>query len=149
MKKAIVILAICLLMLPSFSVALGEIPNLEENKIKEENEVEPLDTDTYSNCRILVSGQCDTVLGPLVWLLGFYCPLFKRNFIIRASGGETEKLNVIVFGNGNFGTYYDLENIQLDIRSASGILFWYGKSILLEGNRIFAFCNAKTIFINH
>ena len=69
--------------------------------------------------------------------------------MIQSKGGENESLNVIVRerGGGNFGTWYDHENLELDIRDTTGILFWAGKSLLIEGNLIFARCTAETAFI--
>lgn len=146
-KKVLVIGAICLLTLPSIQVALGDTPGSELNDSNEGNVSNTGGSTHYKNCRIIVFGKCDTVIGPLVWLFGFYCPLTKRDFLIKASGGENESLNVLIFGGGNFGTYYDYENIIIDLNKANGFLYWFGKSLLFKGNSIFTFCKAQDVWV--
>ena len=147
LPKILVIVAICLLTLPSFHVALGETLSSEKSDSKAENVSTEGETTHFQNCKIIVSGRCNTVIGPLTWIFGFYCPLLKRNFIISANGGETEALNVLIFGGGNLGAFYNYENIIVDLRKASGVLYWFGKSLIFEGNRILAFCSAQDIYV--
>ena len=80
-----------------------------------------MDSKHYIDCKIIISCRCNTVTGPLVWLFGFYCPLFERDFKVEANGELGEKLNVIVL-SPEFGTFISYENIEIDIHSAKGVL---------------------------
>jgi len=148
-EKLLVIGTICLLTLLSLQVALGGTPNSELSDSEENPISNTAGTSQYTDCIVIIFGKCDTVQGPQTWLFGVYCPLFKKDIVIQSKGGENESLNVIVRerGGGNFGTWYDHENLKLDLRGTTGILFWAGKSLLIEGNQIFARCKAETAFI--
>ncbi len=145
----IIFISICLLTPLSIQGAPDNKTNLTKKDFDDENNLNSGDVVHYSNCRIIVFGKCNTVRGPLVWLFGFYCPLLPRQFWIEANGDQyNESLNLLVFGGGNFGTYYDLEQVSIDIRGAKGFLYYFGKSLVVSGNNIFAFCKADDIFIN-
>jgi hypothetical protein len=147
LKKIVIILAIFLLIFPSVQGALNTNSVVKEKFLNEKNTPIKEDTDHFTNCIIVVFGKCDTVQGPLVWLFGFYCPIFKRNFRVMASGRENESLNAMVIGRGIFATYYSIENVIIDINRARGVLYYFGKSLLINGNNILAFCKAADIFI--
>ena len=145
-KLFIIFVTICLLTIPSVQ---GFQENDFKTKVTKENkDVKAGLNEHFTDSIIMVFGKCDRVDGPLIWLLGFYCPILKRNFRIIADGGENESLNAIVIGPGSFGSYFDLQNVWIDIRGARGALYYFGKSILADGNNIIAFCKAKNIFLN-
>ena len=137
--KILIIWAIVFLMLASLPVTLGRT---------DEQEKEPLETKTFTNCVIWVFGKCNTVTGPLLWKLGLYCPLLDKNFGIEANGEEGEKLNVIIRGE-EFGVYYGYENMDIDIARARGILFWGGQSLLIDEPIIFLRCRADIVYLNY
>ena len=145
-KIVLAIAAICLLTLPSVQGALGDIPETIKNDTNEEELIETKGTITYSNCVVWITGQCKSVGGALTWIFGLFCPLFKKHLWIQASGQEGEVLNVLVTGDG-IGTYYDQENIRIEMFGASGIMYWYGKSLIFQGDRIFARCKVDTCWI--
>lgn len=144
-KKALIIWAICVLILTSFPLALGKSSG-PESISSEENNVSTRDSKHYSDCKIIISGRCNTVSGPLLWLFGFYCPLLERDFKVEAKGELGEKLNVIVL-SPEFGTFISYEHIEIDIYSAKGVLYWGGKSIIFNEPRIFAYCNAADVWV--
>ncbi|MCK4365967.1 MAG: hypothetical protein KAW45_07940 [Thermoplasmatales archaeon] len=145
-KIVLVIVAICLLTLPSVQGALRDIPETIQNDSNEEDISETKGTIQYSNCVVWITGNCKSVGGTLTWIFGFFCPLFKKHLWIQASGQEGEVLNVLVTSDG-IGTYYDQEHIRIEMFGATGIMYWYGKSWFLEGDRIFARCKADTCLV--
>lgn len=145
-KIVLVLVAICLLTLPSVQGTLEDIPETIQNDSDEKEICETTDTIVYSNCVVRIAGNCKSVGGALTWVFGFFCPLFKKHLWIQATGQEGEVLNVLVTGDG-VGTYYDQENIRIEMTGASGVMYWYGKSLILEGDRIFARCKAETCWI--
>jgi hypothetical protein len=144
--KILVVGAICLLMIPSLQGAFVDIQSSKLNNSNEGNDSEPRDTISYQNCIVYIFGKCKTVVGPLTWIFGFYCPLFKKHFWIQASGQEGESLNVIVTRDG-FGAYYDYENIRIELQGATGVMYWFGKSWIFTGDQIFARCVADYCWI--
>jgi len=139
--KFLVIGAISLMIIPVFPACLSEINNLKEKQISNSTT-----SDYYTNSIIWIIGKCDTVNGPLPWLFGLYIPIFKKSFRIKASGQENEFLNVLIRGN-KFASYLDNENIIIDLTRATGILFYGGRSILVNGTTIFARCKADSIVV--
>ena len=138
--KKLLICVISLLLISAIPIAIGE--TLDSNGDYEKN---PVGTDHYSNCFIWVFGKCNTVEGPLVWKLGFYCPIKPRDFLIQASGQGNESLYVIVLAP--LGAYFSIENIHIDIDNAKGLFFWGGKSLFLNSNIIFVICKAENAWI--
>jgi hypothetical protein len=145
-KLVIILLSLCLLSIPTVHGALQG--NISKSVVDEEKIENAGDSSYYSNSLILVFGKCDNVVGPLVWLLGFYCPLIKRNFRMFTNDERNETLSAIILGPGKFGTYLFQENINIDISGARGVLFYFKKSILVNGNNIIAFCKAENIWVN-
>ena len=146
-RKYFIIGLICVLVLASVPIAIGENIVAETNKCDEEK-LESSNTFHFSNCLLLVTGNVDIVTGPLVWLLGVYCPLLKRNFNILASNREGESLNVFIFGQGlQLGTYLDQEHIFIDINGARGLLYWAGKSWTNPGSAINLICKVNNLWI--
>jgi hypothetical protein len=146
-KKVLIIWAICLLTLTSIPLVLGE-PSDSESVSSDENIVITRDSKHYTNCNIFISGRCNTIIGPLFWLFGFYCPLVERDFKVEANGELGEKLNVIVL-SPEFGSFISYENIEIDIYNAKGVLYWGGKSLIFKEPRIFAYCKAADVWINY
>ena len=139
--KKLFICVISLLLISAIPIAMGETLNSIEDYEKN-----PAATDHYSNCFMLIFGKCNTVVGPLVWKLGFYCPLTPRDFLIQANGQDNESLYVIVLGRTS-GAYFSIEDIIIDINNARGIFFWGEKSLFLESNIIFTLCKAENAWI--
>ena len=137
--KILVIGAIFLLILPSIQGAIQENGIQEQNKV-EKNDIEPQTTETFNNCIVLIFGSCNSVGGAVTWLLGLYIPLFKKHITIGAGG---EKLSAIVIGDG-FGVYVSIENLIIDMWGTRGVLFWGGKSLLVESKNIIGICRAET-----
>jgi hypothetical protein len=146
LKLVIIFLTICLLTIPTVQGVQNY--TYKNNEYKDEKTENAGQIEHYKNSIILVIGKCDRIDGPLVWLFGFYCPLLKRNFRIIANGGENERLNAIIIGPGNFGSYFSQETLTIDIRGARGVLYNFGKSLFVNGNNIIAFCKAENIFID-
>ena len=145
-KILIILLTICLLTIPTVH---GSLQNNTSGKVIDEEKIENArDSGHYTNSLILVFGKCDNVVGPLVWLLGFYCPLFKRNFRMIADDERNESLNAIIIGPGLQFGLFSTEKISIDIGGARGVLFYFKKSILVNGNNIIAFCKADNIWVN-
>jgi len=142
----LVIGAICLLVLPSIQAAMYNPSIAELNKSDKVKDTSVSDTFHFQNCIIWVVGKCKNVGGALTWIFGFYCPLFKKNLWIQASGQENEALTVFVRGGG-VGTYIDYENILIDLNGATGILYWFGKSWINKGDSIFARCKVDDCWI--
>jgi len=139
---------ICILVTASIPIAIGGKAELKSDGSEETAEVTTSETFHFSDCFIVVNGNCNTVTGPLVWIFGIYCPLLKRNFNILTNNGENESITVLVFGQGlQLGAYIGQEHISVDIDGARGILYWAGKAASTPGNRISLFCRVNDIWI--
>lgn len=144
--KILVVGAICILTIPSLQGTFVDIQGPKQNNTNDDYDSETRDTILYENCIVYIFGKCKGVHGALTWIFGIYCPLFKKNLWIQATGQEGESLNVIVTRDG-FGAYYDYENILIDLRGATGILYWFGKSWFFTGDQIFARCEVDRCWI--
>jgi len=146
-KKYLILGIVFILVIASIPVAVGKTASYESNFSGEKNEKYD-GTYHYSNCLILLNGNCNVVSGPLVWIFDIYCPLLKRSFNILANNGENESLNVFVFGQGlQLGSFTGQEHIFIDINSARGFLHWTGKATSAPGNKITLFCRANDVLI--
>ncbi len=141
-KRFLIIGTIFLLLLSTIQVVLGNNIYTNEPKIlnSENNE-------SFNDCIILIFGKCNDVKGPLLWKLGFYFNFFKKDFTINANGDIDETINIIIRGGGSFKFLWGKENININLNSATGILFWGGKSIFIENNFIIARCQADNAYI--
>lgn len=148
-NQFLIIGAIAILFISSLPVVIGDSQEFITDNFDENKSDNRASSTFYSNCLIFVSGKCNDVNGPLVWLIGAYCPLFKRTFTIYAKGQGDEALNVFIIGTKplQIGTFYDYENIRLTITRARGLLYWAEKSIISKSNSLFAFCNAESILV--
>lgn len=146
-KIFLVIGAIFLLILPSIQGNFNKLTIPKTNESEEDININTRGSYYYQNCIVWVTGNCKKVWGALTWIFGFYCPLLKKHLWIQASGQENESLSVIVRGGGNFGTYYDHENILIELQGATGILYWFGKSIIKKDDFIIARCKADHCWI--
>jgi hypothetical protein len=106
-------------------------------------------TDYFSDSMVLVIGKSDSVSSTALWLFGFKCILNKR-VIIKASGGEGEKINAIILPP-KFGFYVGHENIVIQLEHTKGLFFWGEKSFVFQqtSQRIFAVCKAGDIWITY
>ena len=147
-EKFLIFGMLCILLTASIPIAIGEKAEPKSDGSEEAADVTSSETFHFSNCFIIVNGNCNTVTGPLVWIFGIYCPLFKRDFNIFTNNGENESINVFVFGQGlQLGVYRSQEHISVDIDGARGILYWAGKAASTPGNRISLFCRVNDIWI--
>jgi hypothetical protein len=145
-KKFLAVAAVILFMMPALQASTNNTPNFISNNSEEEDIIETQGTTYYENCIIIIWGRCNRVWGALTWLFGFYCPLFKKNLNIEASGMGNESLNVLVRGDGA-GTYFNQENIRIEMRGATGVMYWFAKSVFLEGNQLFARCSVDDCWV--
>jgi hypothetical protein len=144
--KYLAIGAIFLLMMPALQGSINNTENLIIDATKENDIIESQGTTHYEDCIIVIWGRCNRVWGALTWLFGFYCPLLKKNLFIQASGMGNESLNAMVRGDG-VGTYFDQENIHIELRGATGVMYWFSKSLFFTGNQLFARCKAENCWI--
>lgn len=140
LKKIFVFVAISMIITTVLPNGLSNRSDFEKKQISTTL------TDYFEDSIVLIIGKCKIVQGPLLWIFGLYIPIFKKSFLIRASGEEDEQLNVIVRGK-QFSAYIDNENIKVEFNKATGILFWGQKSIITNSTRIFARCKAENIWV--
>ena len=145
--KFLAIGAIFLLMMPALQGTINNNSvNFKSDNSDENDIIETQGTTYYENCIIIIWGRCNRVWGALTWIFGFYCPLLKKNLYIQATGMGNESLNAIVRGDG-VGTYFNQENLYIDLRGATGVMYWFGKSVLFTGNQIFARCKVENCWV--
>jgi hypothetical protein len=143
-KRFFTICTFILLLFSTIQIVLGgNIDNTEPKIIKTEI------NETFDDCIILIFGTCNEVQGPVLWRLGLYCNLIKKNFVINAKGEIDENVNIIIRGGGSFKFLWGKENIFIRINGATGILFWGEKSILLDTNHIIARCKADSAYLTY
>jgi hypothetical protein len=141
-NRILMIGAILLLLLSSIQVVLGEnIDTIEPKIITTEN------NERFNDCIILIFGKCNDVSGPLLWKLGLYCNFIRKDFTINANGEIDENINIIIRGGGSFKFLWGKENIKINLNRATGILFWGGKSVIVESNHIIARCQADSAYL--
>jgi hypothetical protein len=147
LKKILAIGAIFVFVLSMIPIAVGETPEVFTTT-PEENEPIPKGNEHFSNCKVFVMGKCNYVEGPILWKLGFYANLFEKDFTIEAKGEEGEKLSAFVFA-GQIGLFLGYETMDIELDGATGMLFYGGKSLIFQGNRIIAFCEVQDLWINY
>jgi len=143
LKKIFVIWAILLIVTPAITANCSNASNFQEKKISSTTT-----TDYFEDSIIIIIGKCNLVTGPLAWAFGFYIPLVKKSFLIKASGEEGEQLNILVRGD-KFASYIDNENILVEFYGAKGILFWGQKSLITNSSRILVRCKAENIWVTY
>ena len=141
-RRLLILGAILLLVFSSMQAALGNNIHSNKTKIADTGAFEH-----YTNCVIIMFGKCNEVTGPLLWKLGFYCNLLKRDFTINAKGEFGETINLIIRGGDNFKFLWGKENIKIELRGATGILFWGEKSIIVDNTQIILRCKAKYVYL--
>ena len=141
-RRLLILGAILLLVLSSMQAAIGNNIHSNKKKIADTGAFEH-----YTNCVIIMFGRCNEVTGPLLWRLGVYCNLLKRDFTINAKGEFGETINLIIRGSDNFKFLWGKENIRIELRGASGILFWGEKSIIVDNTLIILRCKAKNVYL--
>ena len=141
-RRFLIFGAILLLVLTSIQSAFGN--NTDSNKVKTTNAG---GTEHYTNCIIFIIGICNEVTGPLLWKFGFYCNIIKRDFTINAKGEDGERIHVLIRGEDDFKFLWGKEIINIELKGAKGILFWGGKSIIMETSPIIARLKVKVIYL--
>jgi hypothetical protein len=140
--RFLIFVAIVLLVLSSMQATFGN--NIDSNKTKIVNGT---GYEHYSNSVIIIFGKCNEVTGPLLWKFGFYCNLIKKEFTINAKEEDGEIIHLIIRGHDNFKFLWRIENINVELKGATGILFWGVKSIIMDSPYIFARCKARDIYL--
>jgi hypothetical protein len=143
-KRFLTVCTFILLLISTTQIVLGE--NIDDN-LHNMNKTEI--NETFDDCVILIFGTCNEVQGPVIWRLGLYCNLIKRNFVINAKGEIDENINLIIRGGGSFKFLWGKENIFIRINGANGILFWAEKSIIVDTNHIIARCKADSVYLTY
>lgn len=133
LKKGLVIGVICVLILVSSPTITADV-------------------DYYDNSIVLIAGKSNsTSCLSLWWKIGLYIPVVKRHFFIVANGEEGESLNVLIFSsNHGFATYYDYEDIRIELQRARGVFYWGEKSLLFnhsEPSPVFVLCRATIVYV--
>ena len=141
-NRSLITATIILLLLSTIQIVIGDnVSNKEAEIINAEN------NDSFNDCIILIFGKCNDVTGPILWKFGLYCNFFKKDFTINANGEIDETINLIIRGGGSFKFMWGKENIKINLNGATGILFWGGKSLLVENNFIIARCQADNAYL--
>ncbi|KYK30298.1 MAG: hypothetical protein AYK22_04130 [Thermoplasmatales archaeon SG8-52-3] len=141
-NRSLITATIILLLLSTIQIVIGDnVSNKEAEIINAEN------NDSFNDCIILIFGKCNDVTGPILWKFGLYCNFFKKDFTINANGEIDETINLIIRGGGGFKFMWGKENIKINLNGATGILFWGGKSLLVENNFIIARCQADNAYL--
>ncbi len=143
-KRFLIIGTIFLLILSTIQVVLGNNLDTNEPKI-----INAENNESFNDCIIIIFGKCNDVTGPFLWKFGLYCNFFKKDFTIDAKGEIDETINIIIRGGGNFKFLWGKENINIKLNGATGILFWGGKSIIVESNHIIARCQADNAYLTY
>ena len=132
-KKGLVIGVICVLILVSLPTITADVEN-------------------YNNSIVLIVGKSNsTSCLSLWWRIGLYIPVMKRHFFVVANGEEGESLNVLIFSRNNgIATYYDYEDIRIELQRARGVFYWGEKSLLFnhsEPSPVFVLCRASRAYV--
>jgi len=143
-KKFSIITTIFLLISFSMQIVLGN--NVGSN---EPITTEAVNPEIYNDCIIIIFGKCNEVTGPLLWRFGLYLNFFKKDFTINAKGEFDETINIMIRGGGNFKFIWGKEIINIELKGATGILFWGGKSIIVENTHIIVRCQAEIAYLNY
>lgn len=109
--KGLVIGTICLLMLVSVPIVLGE-------------------QYTYNDAKGFIVGRCNTVDHNGLWLLGFTY-LHKRDVTIQLTDQDGEFL-VVGIGSPKIGFHFNNVNMKVKLYNVQGFFFWGGKSLLFN-----------------
>jgi hypothetical protein len=141
-RRLLIFGAVFLVVFSSMHAALGN--NIQSNKTKTADTVS---FEHFTDCVIIMFGKCNEVTGPILWKLGVYCNLLKRDFTINAKGEFGETINLIIRGSDNFKFLWGKENIKIDLRGATGILFWGDKSIIADNTIIILRCKVKNVYL--
>ena len=143
-RRLLLIVTTFLLISSSIQIVLGNnIETIYSNRINSnENE-------NFNDCIILIFGKCNEVTGPLLWRFGLYCTFFKKDFTINADGEFGEVIHVIIRGGGSFKFLWGKENINIQLKGATGILYWGVKSIIVNNTYIIARCQAENAYLTY
>ncbi|UCF13696.1 MAG: hypothetical protein JSW06_05430 [Thermoplasmatales archaeon] len=133
LKKSLVIGVI-------FAVILVSIPTITA------------DTEIFNNSFVLIAGKSNsTNCLSLWWRIGLFIPVLKRHFFVVANGEEGESLNVLIFSlNNGLATYYDYEDIRIELTRARGVFYWGGKSLLIDHSEpppVLVLCRTERAYV--
>ena len=107
------------------------------------------DSEYYHNSFVMVFGQCEWVNCPILWRLGLYIPILKKNMFIRTTNQPGEIINIIV-KNEETALLYNQANATLQLNRVRGIFFWGGNSLLLQNTSLILLVGrAEDICITH
>ena len=106
------------------------------------------ETDIFDDKLVIIAGKCNTVYRPLLWGLGLYIPILKRDITIVSNGEEGETISIFVAPPG-MAVYYSKKNVRISLQNARGIFFWSEKSLLFNSTPPFLLitCKAEKIMI--
>ena len=144
LRRFSITLTVFLLIINSIQVVVGINTDNKESKI-----INAGFTDNFPDCIIIVFGKCNDVTGPILWKFGLYCNFFKKDFTINAKGEESETINIMIRGGGSFKFLWGKETINIQLKGATGILFWGAKSIIVESPHIIARCQAENVYLTY
>ena len=134
MKKYVLIIGVCitLIVLPSVTIPIGAV-----------------ETDYYQDSFFLIIGQWNTVDRPLLWGLGFYIPLLRRNFFIATNNEIGEMISIFVKNDQN-AILVSQENASIRMNGARGMFFWGKHSLILtNSSALFIVGRARDLWITH
>jgi hypothetical protein len=128
LKKSLAVGVICLLMLVSFSIAQGTTDHFEDNVV-------------------VISGKCNTVEHTGLWPFGFKL-FYDRDVTIQTKNEDGERINCLIHNGIPAFAFYGFKNsIKIELKHATGLFFWGGKSLLFNNTppRILVRCRAQDI----
>lgn len=143
-KRFLMIFTVFLLIFTSVQVAHGDTIDYKKSK-----KINTGITENFSDCIMIIFGKCNDVTGPLLWKFGLYCNFLKKDFTINAKNEEGDNINLMIRGGGSFKFLWGKEDINIQLKGATGILFWGGKSIIVESPLIIARCQVENAYLQY
>ncbi len=108
-----------------------------------------MESDYYQNSFVLVVGSCETVDCPILWKLGLFIPLLKKNFFVATTNQPGEMINIIV-KNEQTAFLFSEANASIRMNNARGVYYWAGNSPVIQNSSLlFIFGRAQDIWIFH
>ncbi|UCF13149.1 MAG: hypothetical protein JSW06_02550 [Thermoplasmatales archaeon] len=132
LRKGLAVGIICLMMLVTIPIAHGT-------------------TDHFEDSVVVISGKCNTVEHTGLWLFGFKF-FYDRDVTIQAKNEEGERISCLIHNGIPAFVFYGFKNsIKIELKHATGLFFWGGKSLLFNNTppRILVRCKAQDIWITN
>lgn len=129
--KGLVIGIICLLMLVSVPIVLGE-------------------QYTYDDAKGFIVGKCNSVENEGLWTFGFTF-LYNRDVTMQLNDLDGERLQVFIY-TPKIGWHFNNVNMKVRLINARGLFFWGGKSLLFKNEpfQVFAWItNAEQVQVTY